>query len=158
MLDVYMLCGLPGSGKTTWVQKHLESHKGIVINQDGLRTMMYAGKYVYDQQMQPYINDVVFYAAVRALQLGNNLIVDATSAVRTKRANWIKKLRAESNIDFLCTCIYCYENKRNLELRLREPRGLDTKVWHEAIEKIRGAFEEPAVEDGFDFLFRVGVP
>jgi predicted kinase len=76
-MDVFILRGLPGSGKSTWTETFTEST--LILSADDF--FMKNGEYVFDPKLLPQAHDYCFQAFLSALsskQFGT-LIVDNTN-------------------------------------------------------------------------------
>jgi len=81
-MNVIMLKGLPGSGKTTWAKQFIEEHrlKGNIyrrVNRDELRLMNYYTKFdKHDERYCTHLRDAII---LETLRNGDNLIIDETN-------------------------------------------------------------------------------
>lgn len=58
MTTLTILRGLPGSGKSTWARKHVDSNT-VIVSLDGLREMMAGGRQVWHETMNPQLNRIL---------------------------------------------------------------------------------------------------
>lgn len=98
MKTVYILKGLPGSGKSTWAREQIEKQPGAYkrINKDDLRSMLDNGKWSKkNEQLILRIRDRII---LMALAEGKHVIVDDTN-LHPKHEEHIRALVAkESNV------------------------------------------------------------
>ena len=71
---IYMLKGLPASGKRTYAENMVNVKR---VSKDDLRAMIDNGKYTKENEM--FILDVRNYLVGRALELGFDVVVDDTN-------------------------------------------------------------------------------
>lgn len=70
--QVWVLCGLIGSGKSTWAKAALKSKPNtIVVCKDALRYMIYGCEYKFNMGDEPFVNKL----AKRAIKNGGLLTV-----------------------------------------------------------------------------------
>lgn len=106
---VYLLKGLPASGKSTWAKQKIEEdrHNGIItkrVNKDDLRAMM--DNSVHSKEREKFILEVRDNLISLALTEGYNVIVDDTnfaSKHRKQVESIVQKLRSDlsANIEFI---------------------------------------------------------
>jgi len=145
---IYVLIGLPGSGKSTWAKRKVGKEKNtVIVNKDSLRLMINGGKYVYDECFENMIKDFATTTMRIALGHGFDVIVDETNLTRDKRKIW-------NYIDMETIGVWFTESKRNLEYRLKDTRGYAPAQWMLVIENMRDVFEKPT-KDEFNKLIRV---
>lgn len=58
MTTLTILRGLPGSGKSTWARKHIDSNT-VIVSLDGLREMMAGGRQAWHETMNPQLNRIL---------------------------------------------------------------------------------------------------
>jgi len=79
MLEVIILKGLPGSGKSTWAKKKMQDNPGKYksVNKDALRDMLDSGQFSKDNES--FVTKVRNFIIFAALEQGKNVIVDDTN-------------------------------------------------------------------------------
>ncbi|KAK6347679.1 hypothetical protein TWF718_005517 [Orbilia javanica] len=138
-LEVVVLCGRPGSGKSTITNKHLVPLGYERINQDILKT-----------------KDKCIKAAQGFLKEGESVIIDATNSSRDTRAVW--KGVADKAKGAVFRCIYlttseelCYHNdgvRAYSNVKSFNPENR-TSVGSMAFRTFKSKFQEPDVSEGF---------
>lgn len=80
MTTLTILRGLPGSGKSTWARKHVDSNT-VIVSLDGLREMMAGGRQAWHETMNPQLNRILVRQAHTIisdlLSKGVNVISDS---------------------------------------------------------------------------------
>ena len=57
MKKLIILCGMIGSGKTTWARNYIKKNPGtLIISKDDIRRMLHGGEYVYDEALEESID------------------------------------------------------------------------------------------------------
>lgn len=97
---IHLLCGIPGSGKSTFIHKQLESGKGIWISRDEVRKSL-VGEDVTDREYFSRENQVFadFIMQINdAISLGyEHIYVDATHISPASRSKVLNKLYVNAN-------------------------------------------------------------
>ena len=154
---VYLLCGLPGSGKTTWakMKRDASPDSTIVINRDALRSMVTGGKYVFNGVIEPVIRGMTenILGGILYDSMEFDIVVDETNITKKKRAEWMDVVPAHVDV----VCVWFTEAERNLDHRMTEPRGYPREKWAGVIASMKEAFETPAKEEGFIEIEKVDV-
>ena len=145
-MTIYMLIGLPGSGKSEWSKKKTKEPKTIRINRDSLYTML-AGEYRYDLTLGEMVEAIILSTVRNALALGFNLIIDETHITKKRRA-YTHDVITAFGYDVKIVYVHCTESKRNLKYRMRDDRGQDKDKWESVIKGMKADFEP---FDGEDF-------
>lgn len=82
MITLYVLRGIPASGKSTWAKKQAEEcYNTIIVNRDKIREML-KGEYKnfpFNSIMEKLITKIEQFSADLALSRGYNVIIDATN-------------------------------------------------------------------------------
>lgn len=146
---VYILCGLPGSGKSTWAHRKAneiidgETAKVIVINRDSIRTML-KGKYFFNKEYEPIVKEIRNLIIKRNLEVGKfDLIVDETHLTKEKRKESIDVVLKHDCCDIDITIVYFTESENNLEYRMKNAKGVSVKQWSKIINDMKEIFEAP---------------
>lgn len=140
MTELIILCGLPGSGKSTYAEK-LKEKGYIVHSSDKIREEL--GN-VNDQSK----NDEVFNTLHRRikddLKNGKNVCYDATNLNRRRRIAFIRELK---HIPCKKECVLI---ATPFEECLKQNNNRDRKVPEEVLWKMFKSFQIPCVQEGFD--------
>lgn len=150
MKKVYLLCGLQGSGKSTYAKTHAEALNSKIVSTDQIRI-----KY------SPIEEDKVFPKAYQLIsehiKEGYNVIFDATNInfeMRKKNLEGILNL-VEEKIEFICICLKT--DKEICKQRVEKRNTLKGEIFLplEVIDSFDHLFEEPVLEEGFNEIIFV---
>jgi predicted kinase len=145
MPKMIMLVGLPGSGKTTYLERFPED--AVRLSLDDFRWLM-TGK-EFHLPFEPVAIGWVESTGRYLMSQGYSILIDATSLRRGLRAKWVRMAQEfghKTKAIWLDTPYFtCLE--RN-EARER-------KVPEDVIQRMSESFEEPTEEEGFDEIVRV---
>lgn len=157
-LKVYILIGICGSGKSTWSKNFVsDSQRGqntVIINKDKIREMLF-GRYIFKPSMEELVHDLSVKDALKALNYGINIIIDETNITKERREKWIDIVKKEMSCDIKIVYVYFTENQRNLENRMKDPRGTSSKKWEAVIESMKNRFEVPTEDELYDELITI---
>ena len=162
-MNVYILCGLPGSGKSTWAAKRAKDSSAMIINKDSLRTMFY-GSYRFDGDLEYIIGGCTVELVKKILEYNvKDLIIDEYNLTRSKRSFWIDLidtyLSEEKRKECKIFLVWFKENTRNLSLRTAgDLRGYSIEYWGKAIESMKNSFEDPVITEYFDEIIEISLP
>lgn len=139
---LYILVGVPGSGKSTYANKYLKNSNTVVLSSDELRLEMFGD--VNDQAHNQLVFNELFKRMRKLLIAGNNVVVDATNINKSIRYNVLKQVE-DLNIQRIAIVLKpnikkCYSNDL-----LRE-----RSVGKQVIDKFAKLYEEPTTAEGFN--------
>lgn len=149
MNNLYVLVGIIGSGKSTWVSKNKDRIGGFIIDPDKIRKMLHCNKYIFVKEIEPAIYKMSIGLAVDLLKKGN-VIFDDLSHTKKRRRNLIKKAKGKCRI--IAVIFTPTTNKKELYRRLRDPRGLPEEVWEKVYCETIKDYESPSFNEGFDLI------
>ena len=136
------LCGLPASGKSTWIEKHKEELNFTIHSSDNIRAELLGD---VNEQSQ---NELVFktlHSRVREdLLNGKNVIMDQTGLNRKKRMAFLNQIQ-----DIPCEKI-CVLFATPYGICLNNNENRDRKVPEEVIDRMVKNFEVPAYAEDWD--------
>ena len=137
-----MLCGLPGSGKSTYCDQYKDDKNYVIISSDSVREEL--GD-INDQSKNTEVFKIVHNKTKEALKNGYNVIQDCTSLNRKRRIHFIRhELK-----DILCEKV-CMLFATPYETCLKNNANRDRKVPEDVIKRMVKSFEVPCKQEGWD--------
>jgi len=154
MQTLYILCGLIGSGKSTWAKEKAKEKNTIIINKDSIRSML-KGEYFYDTNYESLVRNIAKLTFIESLYNGFNIIIDETNLTKSKRSYWIdvglNKIlynKIHKNLKkFKIKVIYFSENKNNVKNRMNNPRNISETEWKKINNGMKKIFEKPTLNE-----------
>ena len=153
MNRLYMLVGIPASGKTTWCNNQPFTQDCAIISTD-----QYVEEYAaqtgktYTEAFQEYMPIAVDRMAddvIEAREAGRNIIWDQTSTSIATRA---KKFRMLPNY-YAIAVVFPIPERQELERRLASRPGKTVPI--DVVDRMIGNWEEPTLEEGFMEIWKV---
>lgn len=135
-----LLCGIPGSGKTTYAEKMKNSYT-YHLSSDAIRKELYG-----DENIQGNPSDIFTLMQDRAIMLLNNgfdVIYDATNITRKDRASIIAKCPKIAQIE--CHIIWA-----PIEICIERDAARKRTVGKEVIDRMLKRFQAPYYDEGID--------
>lgn len=146
MSKLYILIGLPASGKTTWsLKKVKESDKTISwISSDSIRKELYGSE--EDQQSPGKVFTLMFQRTLIALKDGHDCIYDATNLNRKRRINLINEIKKSVNdVEFIAV-FFAIPYQICMARNLQRARVVPDAV----ILRMHKEITIPSIYEGFD--------
>lgn len=141
-LNFIMLCGLPGSGKSTYAQK-LTASGYAVVSSDTIRYELFG-----DENDQSN-NGLVFYTMrqrmLECFERGQNVVFDATNINRKDRKETLKVI--PPYVRKICHIIWA-----PLDLCIERDKCRTRMVGPDAIMRIAKKFQVPYYDEGLDVI------
>lgn len=142
MCKLYLMCGIPGSGKSTWLKNHVSY--GVVVSRDAVRFSMVKEDEEYFSK-----ENEVFAEFVRQINenlgAGKDVFADATHlnpASRNKLLNQVSGYDEVHAIVMLKTCDTALkQNENRVGTRAYVPRSV--------IRRMANQLQMPRLEEGF---------
>jgi predicted kinase len=140
-MNLIIMCGLPRSGKSTWIKKNKKKNE-IVVSKDVIRRTIFGHQYHENAEM--FVWAVAESLARLLLMQGSSVIIDETNISRRIRAKWInigQDYGAKTTIVWVTTTIKkCFENNKRCDI--------SEKVPEEVIEDMATYFIDPSNKEG----------
>ena len=154
MPKAYILVGIPGSGKSTWIKNQTWALGLTVVSTDAF-VEDYAraqGKTYSDvfEDYMPEAVDLMVQQVVRARDHNHDIIWDQTS---TTVASRIKKFNMLPGYEMIAV-VFPIPGKEELTRRLNSRPG--KVIPDNVIQQMIDSFEMPTTEEGFTKVIRVG--
>jgi len=147
MNKLYVLVGVPASGKTTWMQDQiwalgLTNVSTDAFVEDYARAQGKTYSEVFDEYM-PTAVELMIEQVVRARELGHDIIWDQTSVTVSTRA---KKLRMLPDY-YAIAIVFKTPDRAMLDERLSSRPGKN--IPSHVIDSMIQTWEEPTTDEGF---------
>ena len=151
MANLFLMMGIPGAGKSTFIKNRLEKLGDNVeyISRDEIRFSMlrpYENYFAHENE----VRKTVFSRANRALEEGKNVIIDQTS-LTPKSRKWVLENVPKYDAAYLIwidndieTCIKNNENRK----------GTQAYVPPEQIRRMGFQLVRPSRREGFNVIYR----
>lgn len=149
---LFVLIGVPGSGKSYWINNHKDSFPGTlaVISRDTIRFVLVGENESYFSKEKQVFTTFVNHIKV-GLNYYDNTIADATHISPSSRGKLLRALGdslkdVEVNAIVIDTCLAkCLEQNAGREGRKLVPES--------AIRNMFSNFSMPTLEEGFDNIY-----
>lgn len=146
MSYLIVMCGLPGSGKTSYIQNNLTSNGETIVSMDMIRKEVFGDSRC--QRDNNLIAKLAMYRVKSLLSDGEIVVFDATSITKQYRANFINIAK---DLGLKSTIIY---KKMNLDDLLTINKYRDDPIPERVLCNIRFKLEEPS-DDEADLVLHV---
>lgn len=136
---LYFTVGLPGSGKSTWIENHMED--AVVHSSDAIREEF--GD-INDQSRNERVFKTLNNRVKSDLAAGKDVIVDQTGLVRKRRIAFLENIKA-----FPCRKI-CILFATPYEVCVENDFKRDRNVTRSVIDRMIKSFSVPCKQEGWD--------
>lgn len=147
MADVYVLCGIPGSGKSYWAQHHIKP--GVAyVSRDNIRfSLLKEGEDYFSHEDEVY--HIMWDQINGALSDGRDVVVDQTSLNPKSRKYLIDHLTGYEKLNAIWI-----DTPLETALKRNEMRCGLAYVPSFVIHRMYKSFIEPSFKEGFYRIFR----
>lgn len=149
MANLYLMCGVPGAGKSTFIKKRTRLDHAVVVSRDTIRFSIVKP----DEEYFSHEDEVlaIFWKQINeALAAGKNVFVDQTS-LTPKARKWL--LQHVEGYDH-ANLIWIDEDIQTCLERNEMRRGTRAYVPRSVIRRMNEQFIEPSLEEGFYRIYR----
>lgn len=137
-----LLCGIPGSGKTTWAKNYISKNPDFVhLSSDAIRAELYGDENIQGSPVEVFT--LMQKKAVESLNAGHNVVYDATSMTRKDRAGIISMCPKFTHIQ--CNIIWA-----PIETCIERDTTRERTVGKEVIDRMLKRFQMPYYDEGID--------
>lgn len=137
-----LICGIPGSGKTTWAKNYISKNPDFVhLSSDAIRAELYGDENIQGNPVEVFT--LMQKKAVESLNAGYNVVYDATSMTRKDRASIISMCPKFTHIQ--CNIIWA-----PIETCIERDSTRERTVGKEVIDRMLKRFQMPYYDEGID--------
>ena len=137
-----LLCGIPGSGKTTWAKNYISKNPDFVhLSSDAIRAELYGDENIQGNPVEVFT--LMQKKAVESLNARYNVVYDATSMTRKDRAGIISMCPKFTHIQ--CNIIWA-----PIETCIERDTTRERTVGKEVIDRMLKRFQMPYYDEGID--------
>lgn len=137
---IILMCGYPGSGKSTYIQNPVISNEYTILCPDDFRLVL-TGQQFYGPAEDSVWSHVK--TAARVLAKKHNVIIDATHLTVGSRAQWTR-IAKELEVE-----IECWWYNTSLEISKLRNGLRDSPIPNEVMDRMAEGFIEPLMDEGF---------
>ena len=139
-----LLCGIPGSGKSTYGKNYIEKHANTIhLSSDAIRKELYGDENIQGNPGEVFT--LMQKRAVEALNDGYDVIYDCTNITRKDRAGIIGTCPKFAKIE--CHIIWA-----PIEECIKRDDSRDRTVGKEVIDRMLKRFQSPFFDEGLDAI------
>jgi predicted kinase len=148
---LYVMVGIPGSGKTVWIKRNLP-RSVIRVSSDPIRTSIYGRRPTrLLRSKEALVWEKVASKLVRSLDRGNDTVLDTMGINRYMRA-WIRMISQDSFRPVRLIAVFM---DTPLKTALAQNRRRGGKAPDSFVRRMTAGLEPPRKEEGFERIIRV---
>ena len=149
MADLFLMCGVPGAGKSTFLKNRVKKDSSVIISRDVIRFSIVKPDEEYFSHEDEVLK--IFWGQInKALAENKNVFVDQTS-LTPKARKWL--LQHVNGYDH-ANLIWIDEDIQTCLERNEMRRGTRAYVPRSVIRRMNEQFIEPSLEEGFYRIYR----
>ena len=149
MANLYLMCGIPGSGKSTFLKNKIRNNNSVIISRDAIRFSIVKPNEEYfsheDEVLEIFWNQIN-----EALAANKTVYVDQTSLTPRARKQLLQHVTGYEHANL----IWIDEDIKTCLERNEMRRGTRAYVPRNVIRRMHYQFVEPSLDEGFTCIFR----
>ena len=153
MKQIYLMCGIPGSGKTTWIKEYQwwnEEDCGYHISRDEIRFSMLSAEDEYFSHETEVFNRFIQKINEKIQEGASRIFIDATHLNEKARYKVLSRLFISS--DYEINCLW-FDVPLNVCLERNAKRTGRAVVPKTVIKNMYKSYTFPKRSEGFDHVY-----
>lgn len=145
-MKLYMLIGIPGTGKSTLRNKLYTKINALIVCPDDLRNMMLNAEHShlhFEQSIEPAIWSSIYYILESTMELQRNIIYDATNINKSSRFKIIE-IAKEHGYDVVGIVMTA-----SSELAIKRDSERKRSVGSLVMKRMIASYQPPSLDEGF---------
>ena len=147
MADLYLMCGVPGAGKSTFLKKIVDENS-VIVSRDEIRFSIVKPDEDYFSH-EDEVLDIFWKHINEALAAGKDVFVDQTSLTIKARKLLLRHVKGYTYANI----IWINEDENTCLERNEMRKGTRAYVPRSVIRRMYRQFIEPSLSEGFDYIF-----
>lgn len=141
-MEIRMLVGLPGSGKSTWAQNFVFENKNyIVLSSDKIREELYGDESIQGNAAEVF--ELLYTRAEEFCEKNKNIIIDATNLTPGKRKKFINRFKKFK--PYFIADVFMVDKNYCIEMDCRRNRTVGAEI----INRMARNFVQPSLLEGW---------
>lgn len=154
MYKLYLMIGLPGSGKSTFARKQAKRMNAIVISRDEIRFSKMIQTDDYFAKEKEVFHEYIDKISDALVNSGKDVFADATQLSVRSREKLIRQVRNKIKIPFEFNAVEM-ETPYTLCVKRNEEREGAEKVPATVINNMTKQYNSPTFAEGFSHIYHV---
>ena len=148
MANLYLMCGVPGAGKSTFLKNHIKENNTKVISRDKIRFSIVKSNEEYFSHEDEVLE--IFWKQINeSLAAGKDTFVDQTSLTPRARKWLLQHVKGYTYANI----VWIDEDLETCLERNEMRRGTRAYVPQDVIRRMHNQFIEPSLDEGFYRIF-----
>ncbi len=148
MVKLYILVGIAGSGKSTFIREHIlpKDPDAVVVSTDAIRAQICGSE--EDQSKNAEVFATAHANAREAMRSGKNVVFDATNINRKSRKSLLQQIGKINGLTVACHVLLC-----SVEQSMKNQERRERKVPEYAVRRQMSNFQMPEKFEGIDEIY-----
>ena len=152
-MNLYILVGNIGTGKSTFVKHFLQEHPDVIcVARDAIRYMIGGGNYVYSPMLEEAVFSIESNIIESFMLRKTPIIVDEVGISKSMRKSYIEQTKYWK---YSTTALVMPRLDKQTCVNRRiagDSRNTSKEVWENVWDKFDNQYEVPTLEEGFDYI------
>lgn len=151
---LYILVGIPGSGKSTWIRNNLSNDYIIASSDNYIEQKSKEYGLSYSQGFEKFIKDADHFCREQiryTIGQKKNIVIDRTNLKKSSR-QWILEL---ADNEYVKIAVVFSTDTSEIQNRLEKRNKSGKIISQELLQKFLSSFQMPSKDEGFDEIITI---